>query len=410
MTPNEQAQYVEAAMARVAAQEERKGNPVVHPRDNPNAKRWLDLIAKDEILETPGDSKGSLSNLQEAVGKFLESPQFLNWKARGCQGRTTDFEVEGKLIDQSRRARAFHEKTVQVGTVGDIRNVIATDYKPGVTPQGVREFRMRDLFTILPTEAGAIHYLRETGFTNNAGTLPENTDPDSVTSYSASRITITQESTTIRKIGHYIEFPRELMDDAPLLRAYIEARMENGIDDEEDDQLLHGSGAGTDILGIFNDPEVAQWTWSTDGDSGDNRADAFLLASLAIKNAKYMATGIGMSHTDWAFIIKLKDADGNYLFPQAHFVNAPKSLWGLPVVTSDAFTYGQGLVGAMGNPGAAYIADRQQTVVRMHDQHASRAIQGILTMVLDKRLSLVIPRPESFRQVSLNAAPSGSES
>lgn len=410
MTPNEQAQYVEAAMARGAALAERKGKTVVDPRDNPNAKRWLDLIAKDEILESPGDSNGSLSNLIGGVEAFLKSPQFVNWKSRGGQGRSSDFTFEGGLLAQSKRMRALNEKTVQVGTVSDITNVIATDYRPGIVPVGVREVHIRDLFTVLPTQAAAIHYLRETGFTNNAGTLPQNTDPDSVTSYSASRLTITQESTTIRKIGHYIEFPRELMDDATLLQAYLQARMEQGIDDEEDDQLLHGSGVGTDIMGIFNDADVQEYTWSTDGVSGDNRADAFLMADVELLNANYMGTGYGMSHTDWARIMKLKDSQGNYLFPQAHIIGAIPSLWGKPVARSNAFTQGQGLAGAMGNPGAAYIADRQQTVVRVHDSHASRAIQGILTMVLDKRCALVIQRPESFRQVSLNAAPSGSES
>lgn len=410
MTPNEQAQYVEAALARGAAEAERRGQQVTPPTENPNAQRWLKAIANDEVLETPGDSRGSLDNIIGSVHKFTESPQFRNWAVRGGQGQSAEFLVDGKLSDQSKRALALHEKTVQVATVSDIRNVLATDYRPGIVAQGVRQLRVRDLFTILPTESGAIHYLRETGFTNNAGTLPENTDPDSVTAYSASRITLTQQSTTIRKIGHYIEFPRELMDDVPLLRAYLEARMENGVDDEEDDQLLHGTGVGTDVMGIFNDSGVAQWTWSSDGVSGDNRADAFLMATIAILNAKYMATGIGMSHTDWARIIKLKDSQGNYLFPQAHFANAPSSLWGLPVVHTDAFTQGQGLVGAMGNPGAAYIADRQQTVIRVTDSHASRAIQGILTMVLDKRLALIVSRPESFRQVSLNAAPSGTES
>lgn len=86
------------------------------------------------------------------------------------------------------------------------------------------------------------------------------------------------------------------------------------------------------------------------------------------------------------------------------------SLWGLPVARSNAFTLGQGAVGAFGNPGAAYIADRKRMTVQVTDKYNDDVVKGLFVMVVKKRACLVVCRPESFRQVSLNAAPSGTES
>lgn len=407
------AQKVLDAAARVAALEERKGSKVDQDiLRNPNLERWADVVSKGELLAEVQPSEGSTGNLIQAFGGFFKSQAWNHWKEQGCVGASHNYNVPGGLRAQSVRAIADGQvsKAAQVATVTDIRPVLATDYMPGFVPQGVRQVRVRDLFTILPTTAGAGKYLRETGYTNAAATKAESTDPSSANSYSASTITNTLQTWTIQSIGHYIRFPQELMEDVPLLESYLASRMEAGVDDEEDRQILHGSGTGADFTGLFNDSSVAQWTWSTDGVSGDNRADAFLMAAVAILVANYSPTGIAMSYTDWAKIIKLKDSENNYLFPNAHHVDAPMGLWGLPVARSNAFTLGQGAVGAFGNPGAAYIVDRLQTQMQVTDKYNDDIIKGLFMMVLRKRCALVVSRPESFRQVSLNAAPSGSES
>lgn len=415
-TPNREgaARIMEAAKIS-AADQERKGEKVIDPAKNPNLARWQDTVAKGEVLDSSAQNGGSTGDLISAVGGFAESPQFKNWIARGMQGASGEYLVPGGLRGQTERIRAsgVHEKAAHIGTVGDIRNVLATAYLPGIVAAGVRFNRIRDMFTIFPTSQGSIHYLREGSFTNNAGTIAENTDPASVTNKGQSSLSVTEQAVTIRTIAHYIEFPRQLMDDVTLLVPYLQSRLDTGLDDEEDRQILHGSGTGADFSGIFNDTSVAQYTWGTDGVSGDTTADAYLMAATAIVNANYMPTSIGMGYTDWSRIIKKKaSGSGEYMLPEVHKMNpwGSMSLWGFPVTVSPAFTLGQGLVGAMGNPACAYIADREQTVIRMTDAHASRFIGNILTLLLEKRAALVVCQPAAFRQVALTAAPSGTES
>ncbi|MFI0609213.1 MAG: phage major capsid protein [Anaerolineae bacterium] len=412
---NEAAQRILDAAKRTAAEQERRGEKVTDPAKNPNLTRWTDSVAKGkEILEPAGQNAGSTSDYHAVIAGFAESPQFKNWISRGMQGASGEYLIPGGLHGQSMRSRGadFREKTAHIGTVSDIRNVLATAYIPGIIAQGVRMNRIRDMFTVLPTSQGSIHYLREGTFTNNAGTIAENTDPASVSNKGQSTLAVSEQAVTIRTIAHYLEFPRQLMDDVTLLVPYLQARLEVGLDDEEDRQILHGSGTGADFNGIFNDTNVTQYTWGSDGVSGDNRADAFLMACTQIVNANYMPTGIGMGYTDWARIAKLKTSTGEYLIPEVHKMDplGRLTLWGLPVTLSPAFTLGQGLVGAMGNPACAYIADREQTVIRMTDAHASRFIANILTLLLEKRAALIVCQPAAFRQVALTAAPSGTES
>lgn len=402
-----------ASVARSAEAAERKGQRVDPDiMKNPNLERWTEVVAKGELLsDSPQASKGSTGNIIAAVGEFFKSPQFTGWQERGREGASSAFLIPGGLREQSLRAVGqTMEKASQVATVSDIRPVMATEYVQGFVPQGVRQTRVRDLFTIIPTDKGAGSYLRETGYTNAAASKAESTDPSSAYSYAASTITNTLKTWSVQSLGHYIRFPEELFEDVAMLEGYLTARMDAGLDDEEDRQILHGSGTGADFNGLFNDADVAEWKWSVDGVSGDNRADAFLTAATAILVANYMATGIAMSFTDWARIVKLKDSTGQYLFPQAHHVEAPMGLWGLPVARSNAFTLGQGAVGAFGNPGAAYIADRKKTTIQISDKYNDDVIKGLYIMVVKKRAALVVCRPESFRQVSLNAAPAGTES
>lgn len=406
------ASKAEQALRRAASIQDRRGEKVTHPDDNHEAQQWLknieNCVDAHSVPQTGNPGTGAIATC--AVAGFVESDAFRVWNERGREGKSGHYEIPAALIRSNAQGlQGYRENTVNVGTVADLRAVLATDYQPGIRANPSRFTRIEDLHNVLPTDASAIHYLRQTAETNNAGTIAENTDPDSVETVATSNYTVTQQSKTIRKISHKVEFPIEMLEDMPLLVAFLQSRMESGVDDEKDNQFLHGDGTGSNILGYFNDSEVTEYQWST-GETGDNRADAYLLALAELWNTNYMADGISMSFSDWVQIIMMKDNQNRYLFPQAHMRDVAPTLWTLPVATSAAHTYGQGLVGAFGDTESTYIADRQRITMRMTDSHASRFAENILTMLVEWRGALIVGRPAGFRQVSLNAAPSGSES
>ena len=94
---------------------------------------------------------------------------------------------------------------------------------------------VRDLLQPGQTSASAVAYLRETGWTNNAAPVAENTTKP------YSEITYEEVLSAVRTIAHLLKVSKQTLDDLPQLRSVINGRLLNGLKRAEDTQLLFGS-------------------------------------------------------------------------------------------------------------------------------------------------------------------------
>ncbi len=81
---------------------------------------------------------------------------------------------------------------------------------------------------------------------------------------------------------------------------------------------------------------------------------------LQVALAEYPPNGIVMNPIDWASIEMQKDTQGRYLIGNPQGTISP-TLWGLPVVATQAMGVDKALVGAFNL--AAQIFDRQDATV-----------------------------------------------
>jgi len=182
-----------------------------------------------------------------------------------------------------------------------------------------------------------------------------------------------------------------VLADVPMLRSYIDGRLRYGLKLKEELQFLKGSGIGLNINGIENQAVV----YANPGVSvqGETALDRLRIAMLQVTLAELDPDGIVLSPIDWTSIELLKDGELRYLFTQPQGVATP-TLWGKPVVPTQAQDAGDFLVGAFQQ--GAQIWDREQINVTVSTEDRDNFVKNMVTILCEERTGLTVFRPEAF--------------
>jgi HK97 family phage major capsid protein len=264
--------------------------------------------------------------------------------------------------------------------------IVAPQRLPGIIPGAFRLLKIADVVPQGTTGSNAVEYTRELLFTNAAAETAEGA------SKPESTLTFELATANIRTIAHIIKASKQVLDDAPMLQSYIDTRMRYGVELRKDQQLLTGNGTGQNISGMMDSGNFTAFTPVT----GDNALDSINRAIYLVLAADYPPTAIIMNPADWGAIERLKvsDTDDRYVIGDPRNPIGP-TLWGLPVVVSNAMTAGSFLVGSM--PIAYQIWNRQNTVVEMFEQDDVNVQKNLVTIRAESRLTLATYRPASVR-------------
>lgn len=255
---------------------------------------------------------------------------------------------------------------------------------PGIVAPPNRQLTIRDLLAPGQTSSSSVEYVKEVGFTNNARPVTETTTKPK------SDITFNLVSTPVRTIAHIFKASRQIMDDAPGLASYINARGTYGLKYVEETQLLTGDGTGQNLNGIV--PQATAYAPSFNPDN-EQAIDRIRLAILQVVLAEYPASGVVLNPVDWAKIELTKDGEQRYIVGNALSPIGP-TLWNLPVVQTQAMAAGEFLTGAF-NLGAQ-IYDRMGVEVMLSTENSTDFETNMLTLRVEERLALAVYRPEAF--------------
>lgn len=281
------------------------------------------------------------------------------------------------------------------GTVGAGRSA-GTSLVPGARVPGIvappnRQFTIRDLLAPGQTTSSSVEYVKETGFTNSARPVTEGqTKPKS-------DLTFNMVTSPVRTVAHIFKASRQIIDDAPGLASYINARGTYGLKYVEETQLLTGNGTGQNLNGIV--PQATSFSPAFTPDT-ETAIDRLRLAILQVVLAEYPASGFVLNPTDWAKIELTKDAEKRYIVGNALSPIGP-SLWNLPVVQTQAMAAGEFLTGAFNI--AAQIYDRMGVEVLLSTENSDDFEKNMMTIRVEERLALAVYRPEAFVTGDVNA-------
>ncbi|ATY01619.1 phage major capsid protein [Klebsiella aerogenes] len=263
--------------------------------------------------------------------------------------------------------------------------VVEPQRLPGIDTAPKQRLFIRDLIAPGRTSSPAIFWVQQTGFTNNAKVVSENTQKP------YSDIQFATKITPVTTVAHLFKASKQILDDFAQLQSTIDAEMRYGLKFVEEQEILFGEGTGAHLDGIVPQASAFNPAFQVEQQNG---IDDLRLAMLQAQLARFPASGHVLHFIDWAKIELTKDSLGRYILANPAALTGP-TLWGLPVVATEAAQFlGKFLTGAF-NAGAQ-IFDREETNVVISTENADDFEKNMITIRCEERLALAVKRPEAF--------------
>lgn len=354
-----------------------------------------------EGAESVGAKSGLIlpnSQYKSLGQQFIESDEF---KALG--GGRSGYTMNSPFAVKGDLGGFYQRKAVYTALPSNTPGDFGTPVREGIVERAKRSMRVRDLFDVQQTNTNMIEFFRVSGFTNNAATVSERSgSPENFTAKPNSTMTVVGVQAPVRTIAHYEVAHRNVLDDEPTLRGVIDSELLYGLRLVEDDQILNGDGSGSNLTGILSTTGIQSLAWS-DGALNDTRIDAIRRGITKSLLAYYEPTGMIVHPNDLEDIELTKDGNLNYLMVMSVSVGAEARLWRLPIVETPAISEGTVLVGSFGIGATLY--DRMEGTIRVSEQHSDFFVRNAIAVLAEERIALAVKRPESFVEVTLDAAP-----
>lgn len=328
---------------------------------------------------------------------------------------------------------------------------VMPQFMPGVVEQRLFELTIADLFPSVPTTSPVLTYLQESVLNENSAAVKEGG------TYPFSSNEFARHTEEVGKIANAAEVTDELIKDAPFLFNFLQTRLVEGVQRQEEVQILAGNGY-PGVNGLLN--RAANFTQGQTGlTAGTNIAFPAAgtggagVGSATIASLPYgrQALGVGASGTaptpiaiaetifsalvdiqlsvfyspnaivmnplDWKTIRLAKDnnnqyyggsmfgADYGYAASEGSYLGSPSSkLWNTRVVQTPVMPQGTILVGYFGME-TGYVVRREGLSMQMSNQAGSNFTQGMVTIRAEERLGLALTRPAAFELVQIKNAP-----
>ncbi len=321
--------------------------------------------------------------LADAVSKITCSDKLASALA---DRKSFSVDIGGNPYDLEKKT-ITHDGAGDQTISGDARRVLASLDRPGIIPFRLRPPAIRDLLSVVPTTAEFINYVRETANTNAAAYVAMgNEKPESA-------LTLTVERSMVETIATVITCPLQLASDINAFQAFLTNKLVSMLRVESEDAYLYGNGSTPNILGITNFPNIQSLLQA----GTDNRIDTLRKALNALETSFYpWGDNIVVNPNDVCKMELLKDAEDRYLWPTfgawATGVNAPKALFGIPLISTMAMTEGTFLVGNFAQGATLY--QRENVTVKVSFEHADYFRKNLMMLLVESREAMV---PEDGR-------------
>lgn len=315
--------------------------------------------------------------------------------------------IKGRdMVDLMSRKTIITEVTTGTGPGGDplapvgtqTTGVLPIQRIPGIIPEARQTLRVRDLFSQRPTTFPLVDFVRVNQPLSIASPVAEaSIKPEN-------QLTFTALSERVKLLATFILATRQVLDDFGELMSFLQTSLPYYVDLEEELQLLAGDNVGEDLHGVNTQAAAFNSTYLPSLAKGWNKIDVIAAAIEQIQIAKELdPTFAVLSVKDWWDIRLTKDGFGRYILGDPQSQVRP-SLFGIDIVPTTSQPTGSFLVGS-GSPIAAEIRDRMDMAVEISTEDSDNFRRNLVTIRAEKRLAMVVKRPNSFVQGSFSTSP-----
>jgi HK97 family phage major capsid protein len=331
------------------------------------------------------------------------------------------------------------------GSTGNFAAGIMPQWLPGIVENLFYELTIADLISEFNTSAPNISYLTEAGYNPEAKQVAEHGD------YPFSSDAVARQYAQVGKVANAMTISDEAIADAPTLWNFVQGRLLEGVQRQEEVQILAGPGmpgvgglfstfapsftassssslfgatsatganiafppAGTNGAGVVSQTIASlpygrvvtggHLVYPVASQFAENLADAFVDIQLQLfKNPN----AIVMHPRDWLTLRLGKDGNGQYynssFFGGEYGVKngVVRTIWGVPVITTPLMPQHTVLTGYF-DARTIQVARRKGITMQMTNSNGTDFIQGMITARAESRLGLLCYRPSAFQLISL---------
>ena len=340
-------------------------------------KEIINLSEKFEDLERQVKSRqlpfenGSADSAYEQIKKGIEGRNVAMKTSRDAFG----FETKANVLE-----------TTNLGPL-NVENFIAGDRKLGVIIRPERKIHVRDILRIQPTTSDKWSYQYEDTYTDATAQIVEGT------TYARSEVAVKVNTVFLKKIGATLNVSRELLDDAIGFQAYVSKRMNDKLLLAEDVMLMHGSGVGGNILGIYNFATAFAPPAGSTGIQNPQYYDVIAIAALQATLDNYMPTAVIVHPSDFTKMALTKDTQGKYIMPIIFGAGMSK-IMELEVIPSTYMLPNEFVLGDF--TGAADLIQNQAIRFDISFENNDNFDKDLVTLKISERIQLVAYLTKAF--------------
>ncbi len=314
----------------------------------------------------------------------------------GC-ARPVETRSLGDLFVGSVAYREFKGGRSPVAVIPDLEVKTLFSTSAGWDPEDLRRRRVLfdeqemprvvDLYPKTTTRMSTVLWMEETTYTNNAAEVAE------AGSYPEAALTVTEQSSEVRKISVLLPVTDEVFEDEERARDYVNNRLRNMLFQRLDQQLLVGNGTAPNLRGVNNLAGI-----NTQAKGTDPTPDAIYKGIVLIRTNGFTEPNAVVMHpNDFQDLRLLRTADGVYIWGSPSERGNP-TIWGLPIISTTYQTEGTAVAGDWANFGE--LATRRGIEFEVTNAHSTYFAEGKMAIRCDLRVAAIHYRAKAFCKIT----------
>lgn len=358
-------------------------------------------------LDAQKDASGALRRVKNLGLEVVNSAQFKAAMAPFA-GRESGVPERAKFSTDP-----IQVKSLFVGGNDTSAGAFVVNEQSGIIEMlGRRPLTIRDVISVRRTGSDTIEYVRQVSHTNAAAPVPEATSSASPTHNTTTGAEIRdanggykpegswafeRKTATVKTIAEWVPATKRALADAAQLEGLINDELRADIAETEETQILTGNGTGENLTGILSTSGIQVQAFDT---------DIFVSTRKALTKARTVGrvvpNAIALNPVDVETVDLARESGSTGKFiGGGPFALGPRTLWGVPIIETEAIAAGRGLVGDFSK---AVLWDREQTSISITDSHADFFIRNLVAILAEERVAFGVTRPSAFVDTDVSAA------
>lgn len=357
-----------------------------------NAKgKEMDAFLKEGVARIEGIDTAT-KDAVKSIEKHAQDLQELGQRVKDAEqklaesinrGHAAASVSAGEQFARSQEVQEFLARKSKIGAV-EVKNTItstdattAPDRQPGVIPGAFRALRIRDVLPTAITSLNVIETTKENTVTYAAAEIGEGS------SKPESAVTFALVQTNIATIATWLKLSKQVAADAPTLANYVNTRLMHMVERRIDSQIVNGDGTTPNISGITDSGNFTAYTPLT----AYTALDSIAVAISNVATADYQANAILLNPADFWTIQRAKGTtNDHYLYGNPASGQLGQTIWGLPVVASNAVASGKLIVADFTQ--AYQFWQRETTTIAISDSDSDNFTKNLVTVLAEARCAL----------------------